>query len=75
MKEQGVRMAKTRYRNRGEAASDCIERWLEIERDMCSRAAPGEVMPRLNSRQRRTLKLQIRQAIVRWESSMQRAQS
>ena len=54
-----------KFRNRGEAASGCIRRWLDSDREVASRH--GDIEPKLSARQLRTLRLQIKDAIVRWE--------
>ena len=59
----GPKMPK--YRHRGEAALEAVKRWEEI----VARGFLGEAPLRLTERQRRTLRLQIKEAIVRWEKS------
>ncbi len=55
-----------KFRNRGEAAEDCVRRWLAIESENAQ--AFGDEPSRLSMRQLRRLKNQVREAIVRWES-------
>lgn len=52
-----------KFRHRGEAASDAIARWEAI----VAKPFLGEAPLKLTDRQRRTLRLQIRDAILRWE--------
>jgi hypothetical protein len=59
-----------KFQNRGQVAQNCVDRWIALELE----ASPmfGDDVPRLSQRQLRTLKSQIRQAIVRWEASVAR---
>ena len=54
-----------KYRHRGEAAEEAVRRWAEI----VAKPALGDAPLRLTARQWRTLRLQIKEAIVRWEKN------
>ena len=59
-----------KYANRGDVAADAISRWEKIM------AEPflGDGSLKLTARQRRTLKLQIRHAIGRWDAQRKEEQ-
>lgn len=56
-----IRKRSGPYRNRGDAAEDAIVRFLDLQEAEADRI--------LSDRQKRQLRIQIREAIVRWEAT------